>query len=78
MVFPDRDTLPTPWLIDTDAAFDTFQVRLVESPMVMMEGLVVNELITGNPEGVGGGAAPVTITSVVAVTLPEELKAVSV
>jgi hypothetical protein len=74
-VLPVEPTLPTPWLIDTDVAFDTFQLKPAEPPRLMLDGLATNELITGNPEDVG---APETITWVVAVTLPAELEAVRV
>jgi hypothetical protein len=61
-----------------DVAFDIFQLKLVEPPTVMLDGLAMKELITGKPIGVGGGAAPATIICVVAVMLPAVLEAVSV
>ena len=78
MVLPAEPTGPTPWLIDTDEAFDTFQLKLAESPRLIMDGLAVKELITGKPEAVGGDGAPETITCVEAVTLPAVLEAVRV
>jgi hypothetical protein len=60
-----------------DVAFDTFQLKVVELPRLILDGLAMKELITGSPVGVGGGA-PATITCVVAVTLPALLEAVSV
>ena len=74
MVLPEEPTVPTPWLIDTEVAFETFQLKLLEPPTVMLDGLAMKELITGKPVGV----APETITCVVAVTLPAELDAVRV
>jgi hypothetical protein len=59
-------------------AFDTFQLKVVEPPRLIIDGLAVKELISGRPAGVGGGVVPVTTTCVVAVTLPVELEAVSV
>jgi hypothetical protein len=63
--------------IVTDVAFDTFQLKLVELPRLMLDGLAMKEFITGKPVG-GGGEAPETRTCVVAVTLPAELEAVRV
>jgi hypothetical protein len=59
MVFPEEPTGPTPLSIVTDVAFETFQLKLVEPPTVMLDGLAMKELITGSP--VDGGA-PETIT----------------
>jgi hypothetical protein len=63
--------------IVTDVAFDTFQLKVVELPRLILDGLAMKELITGRAAGTGGGA-PETITWVVAVTLPAELEAVRV
>jgi hypothetical protein len=40
-------TVPIPWLIDTVVALDTFQVRIMFSPGVIVEELAVKELTTG-------------------------------
>jgi hypothetical protein len=47
--------------IVTDVAFDTFQLKVVELPRLILDGLAMKELITGRAAGTGGGAA-VTIT----------------
>jgi hypothetical protein len=75
-VLPDEPTAPTPLSIVTDVAFDTLQLKVVEPPRLILDGLAMKELITGKPPG--EGAAPETITWVVAVMLPAELDAVSV
>jgi hypothetical protein len=62
----------------TDVAFDTFQLKVAELPAVMLGGLAVKELTTGNPAGVGGDGASETMTWAVAVLLPAALVAVSV
>jgi hypothetical protein len=77
-VLPEELTVPTPWLIDTDVAFDTFQLRVVELPRLIMDGVATKELITGKPVVVGGDVVPETITCVVAVMLPAALEAVRV
>jgi hypothetical protein len=76
MMFPEEPTGPTLLSIVTDVAFETFQLKLAESPRLILDGLAVKELITGRVAG--GGVAPVTITSVVAVMLPAVLEAVRV
>jgi hypothetical protein len=78
IVLPEEPTVPTPWSIVTDVAFDTLQLKVVELPRLILDGLAMKELITGKLPGVGGDGAPVTITCVVAVTLPAELEAVRV
>jgi hypothetical protein len=76
MLLPEEPTAPTPLSMVTDVAFDTLQLKVAEPPRLILDGLAVKELITGNPPG--EGAAPETITWVVAVTLPAELEAVRV
>jgi hypothetical protein len=73
---PEEPTAPTPLSIVTDVAFDTFQLKVAEPPRLILDGLAVKELITGRVAG--GGVAAVTITCVVAVTLPAVLEAVRV
>jgi hypothetical protein len=76
MLLPEEPPAPTPLSMVTDVAFDTLQLKVAEPPRLILDGLAVKELITGNPPG--EGAAPETITWVVAVTLPAELEAVRV
>jgi hypothetical protein len=40
-VLPERPTAPTPWSILTDVAFDTFQLKVVELPAYIEDGLAV-------------------------------------
>jgi hypothetical protein len=61
IVLPEEPTTPTPLSIVTAVVFDTFQLKLVEPPRLISDGLAMKELITGKLVGVGGGAA-VTIT----------------
>jgi len=76
MMFPEEPTGPTPLSIITEVAFDTFQLKLLEPPRLTLDGLAVKKLIMGRVAGVGAGV--LTITCVVAGTLPAELVAVSV
>jgi hypothetical protein len=62
----------------TDTAFDTFQLKVAEFPAVIVPGLAVKEFMTGEPADGTGADAAVTITCVVAVTLPAELVALRV
>jgi hypothetical protein len=76
MLLPAEPTAPTPWSMVTDVAFDTLQLKVVELPRLIVDGLAMKELITGKPASVG--VAPETITWVVTVMLPAELEAVRV
>jgi hypothetical protein len=60
MLLPEEPTAPTPLSIVTDVAFDTFQLKMLEPPRLILDGLAMKELITGKPPG--EGAAPETIT----------------
>jgi hypothetical protein len=60
MLLPEEPTAPTPLSIITDVAFDTFQLKMLEPPRLILDGLAMKELITGKPPG--EGAAPETIT----------------
>jgi hypothetical protein len=60
MVFPEEPTAPTPLSIVIDVAFDTFQLKLVELPRAILDGLAVKELITGKAAGAGAGAVTMT------------------
>jgi hypothetical protein len=62
----------------TEVALDTFQLKVAELPVVIVPGLAVKESITGAPADGTGADAPVTITWVVAVTLPAGLMALRV
>lgn len=77
-VVPEEAKLPTPGPIATDVAFDTFQLKVAESPAVTPGGLAVKELMTGIPAGSGVVGVSETITCVVAATLPPALVAVRV
>jgi hypothetical protein len=76
IVLPEEAKVPKPGSIVTDVALDTFQLKVAEPPAVILGGLAVKEFTNGRLAG--GGAAPVTITWVVAVVLPAELEAVRV
>jgi len=54
MMLPEESTVPTPWLIYTDVAFVTLQFKVADSPELILDGLALNELITGKPVGAGG------------------------
>jgi hypothetical protein len=77
-LLPEEPTTPTPLSMVNDVAFNTLQLKVAELPRLILDGLAMKELITGKLPGVGGDGAPVTITCVVAVTLPAELEAVRV
>jgi hypothetical protein len=64
-------TVPSPGVIDSDVTPDTLQAREVELPAVIVDGVAVNEEMTGR-------ATCVTVTVAVAVVLPPALVAVSV
>ena len=51
----DPVTAPTPWLIETEVAPDTLQARVEDEPEVMVEGVAVNEEMTGAAGGGGVG-----------------------
>jgi hypothetical protein len=54
-LLPDAATLPTPLLMDIEAAPVTLQLRLELVPFMMLVGLAVKELMTG--KGAVDGAA---------------------
>jgi hypothetical protein len=60
IVFPEEAKVPNPGSIVTDVAFDTLQLKVVEPPRLIVDGLAMKELITGKPAG--AGVAPETIT----------------
>jgi hypothetical protein len=77
IVVPEEAKVPTPGLIVTEVAFDTFQLKVAGLPTVIPEGLAVKELTTGRPADDDG--APETMTWAVAVVLlPAALVAVRV
>ena len=49
-VDPAAATLPMPGCIVTEAALETFQLRVAVPPDVMLLGEMLNKLITGIPE----------------------------
>jgi hypothetical protein len=59
-VVPEEAKVPTPWSIVTDVAFDTFQLKVANSPTVILGGLAAKELTNGRLAG--GDGAPITIT----------------
>jgi hypothetical protein len=40
-VLPEEPTVPTPWSIFTEVAFDTFQLKREEPPVYISVGLAV-------------------------------------
>lgn len=77
---PLAATLPIPGWILTDAALDTFQLKVDGPPAVMLLGDALNEVTVGMPVVVAGGGVLVPEISicVVAFVLPEELLAVKI
>ena len=55
----DPVTVPTPWLIDTDVAPVTLHARVDEPPGAMLEGVALNDAMTGAAGG-GGLVPPVS------------------
>jgi hypothetical protein len=74
VALPEVATAPTPGAIETDVAPVVLQPSVVLPPELMLDGVAVKLLITGNE---GGGAAE-TVTVACPVTLPTALVAVSV
>ena len=75
------DCTPTPLLIETDVAPDTFQDNVAGLPWLTDDGDAVNEDIVGAAGGGGGGGGGVpllTVTVVVAVATPTLFVAVNV
>jgi hypothetical protein len=59
-VVPEEAKVPTPWSIVADVAFDTFQLKVANSPTTILGGLAVKELTNGRLAG--GDGAPLTMT----------------
>ena len=77
IVLPEEATLPTPWSMDTDVAFDTTQLRVAEPPGEMVDGLEPKEFTTGaSPDGTG--APDTTTCTVTDAVFPAALDATSV
>jgi len=64
-------TVPTPWSMDNEVAPVTAHASVEDAPAAMVEGVAVNEEMTGVVPGL-------TVTVVVAVVLPAEFVAVRV
>jgi hypothetical protein len=52
-------TMPTPWLITVEEAFEIFQFSVALCPLVILAGVAANELMVGFDAGGGGGGGGV-------------------